>query len=220
MTDLEKAYFDKLYERSKVDELVKSRAAAEYLIGLLTPAVKTSQGINGNLFCKMLSTLTGISVANAAKNISSNASSEIPRSKIETKAGIFWMGDDINQILFGNKYSVWNIVMSGYSEKKGKDAIPDLGLMIESNAKNIGNPEIKLWGGMASPYSDFDAAKNTYLGIISKLEPYKLSQEEYPQAFAFALMDVIMKVEATFPKDLNCAKIAIEYVMFTSHMDV
>lgn len=227
MTDADKAYFEMINEKAKTDEHVRCKAAADYLVRSLTSAAKTEQGIDANLLCIVLSTFTGIAVADCAKTLfEQNKGADgadtagAPMVKLETKAGIFWSGDLINSILFGKQYSVWNIVMSGYSVKKGKEAIPNLQEMVTENAKIMGNPDVLLWAGTTNPYIEAGEAKPGFYGIKRRLEPFGLADEEYPQAFALALCDVIMKVDSVFPPELSSAKVAMEFVMFVSHMDL
>ena len=56
--------------------------------------------------------------------------------------------------------------------------------------------------------------------LKEKLPPYKFVENEYYQAFAMALMMVILQVEAAFPKEMDCVKMAMELVVFDAHMDV
>ena len=227
MTREEEKYFEKLEEESRDNPLIKVQAAADYLVGTILKAVKTPQGINGNLFCKMMSVYTGIAVADTAKKLSEQnlitgdlKAKGMPRTRLDTEAGIFWIGDDINRLLFGHQYSVWHLVMTGVVMKKGQSAVPNMQEIIEHNARIIGDPSVTLWEGMYSPYSDFEDAKHSFYVLKEKLAPYKFVENEYYQAFSMALMKVILQVEAAFPAEMDCVKMAMELVTFDAHMDV
>lgn len=142
------------------------------------------------------------------------------RTKLETKAGIFWVGDDINKYLFNSPLSVWNIVMYIYSQKHGKENLPDLQQMIRENARNIGNPDVRVWNNTHNPYSEIENAKKTYASLVQKLEPFKLQSEEYVSAFAISLGSMILNVEGVFPKGLDRLRMSMETTMFYAHMDV
>ena len=227
MTEQVKMYFNQLEEKSKDNPLLRIYEASGFITRFLEPIFKTPNGIKGDAFCYMLTTMAGISVAvtakeNSGKNMLENMgdSQYISRTKLETKSGTFWMGDSINKYLYDSPLSVWNMVISLYRKEKGKYNVPDLQLTISENAKKIGNPDVRIWDGTCNPYTEINNAKTTYENVIKKLEPYKLQTEEYPSVFAFALADIILKVEGIFPKDQNCLKMSMETMMFYAHMDV
>ena len=227
MTEQEVLFFKQLEEQSKDNPIVRIQAAADYITGFLKQAFTTPNGIQGDAFCYMLATMAGVAVANSAKeNHSRNAlfgmlnPSFTVRSKVETKAGIFWGGDDINKYLFNSPLSVWNIVMMIYSQNRGKENLPDLQQMVEENASNMGNPDARVWNDTHNPYREINNATNTYTNLLQKLEPYKLQSEEYVSAFAISLGSMILHVESVFPKGLDCLRMSMETTLFYAHMDV
>lgn len=227
MTEQEKVFFEKLEEAAKKDPFVKVQAAADFLSGFLSNAYKTPQGIRGDHLCYTLSCLTGIAVGQAGKsgfiNDLLNGNSGfmmMPNTKLETDAGMFYVGDSINKYLYNDPKSAINIVCTIYSQKKGNEKIPDLQKIMENSAKKMGNKEAKIWGGQHNPYEELPMALDMAKSVFEKLEPYKLNLGERVSAFAISLANTIVNVEGIFPKGLNCLEMSLDTVMFLSHMDV
>ena len=212
LTEQEIEYFNQLEEESKKNPLAKVFAASEYVSRTLKQAFTTPKGVVGNEWCRALATYTGVAVATTAKEKSI-------LTKLETKGGTFWVGEGINHYLYGSSVSVWELVMFIYKQKhkEGKDI--DLHKMIEKTTNNIGDPDARVWDGTSNPYENIQFAKESYSKIKNKLEPYKLNDIDYPCLFAISLGNAILEVENIFPPNINCLEIALETVMFYSHMD-
>lgn len=222
----EKLFFKKLEEESKDNPMVRIQAAADYICGLIRQAVTNEKGTQADMWCYMLAAMTGVSVAATVKESDKELLIEnfnnpmyMPLTKIESEVGIFWIGDSLNKFIYNSPLSVWNIVMTIYSLKHGKENRPDLQKMIGDNAGNMGKKDVKVWNGMYNPYKEFPSARDTYKSLRNKLEPYKLAGEEYPSVFALALGKVIISVEDVFPKGYNCLEMSMETTMFYAHMD-
>ena len=227
MTEQEKAFFEKIEEASKKDPFVKVQAASDYISGFLSNAYKTPQGIRGDHLCYILACLTGVAVGQAAKSgfvndlINGNSGfMMMPNTKLETDAGIFYVGDSINKYLYNDPKSAVNIICTIYGKKKGNDNIPDLQKIMENSAKKMGNKEARIWDGQHNPYEELPMALDMAKNVFDRLEPYKLDLGERVSAFALSLANVIAQVEGIFPKELNCLEMSLDTVMYLSHMDV
>lgn len=221
MTEQEILFFKKIEEESKKNPMVRVGAAADYLTGFLQKAFSDEKGTRVDTWSYFLSAVTGVSVAETAKDtdkemmaLNMGKAGYMPLTKIEGKGGTFWIGDPINKYMFNSPISVWNIVMTLYSQKHGKKDFLDLKTMIDKNAKMMGKKSVRIWNGERNPYEEIEDAKNTYGTLKEKLEPYKLTKEEYPSAFALSLANVIVKVEDVFPKKYNCLQMCMEAMMF------
>ena len=134
MTREEKKYFAKLEKASKNNPMVRVEAAADFINRFLTQAFTTPRGINGDGLCYLLSALTGVAVADISKKMSladmlnGSFSSQM---ELDTEAGKFIVGDTINKYLYNSPMSAINIVEFMYSQKNGKDNLPDLENMIK-----------------------------------------------------------------------------------------
>lgn len=223
MTREEKKYFAKLEKASKNNPMVRVEAAADFINRFLTQAFTTPRGINGDGLCYLLSALTGVAVADISKKMSlvdmfnGSFSSQM---ELDTEAGKFIVGDTINKYLYNSPMSAINIVEFMYSQKNGKDNLPDLENMIKENADNFGNPDYRVWDGNKNPYMEVKNAHTTYQNLVNKLEPYKLSNEEIVSVFAMALGQTIVNVARVFPREMNCLNMSLKTVMFYAHMDV
>ena len=148
MTREEKKYFAKLEKASKNNPMVRVEAAADFINRFLTQAFTTPRGINGDGLCYLLSALTGVAVADISKKMSladmlnGSFSSQM---ELDTEAGKFIVGDTINKYLYNSPMSAINIVEFMYSQKNGKDNLPDLENMIKENADNFGNPDYRVF---------------------------------------------------------------------------
>ena len=140
--------------------------------------------------------------------------------ELDTEAGKFIVGDTINKYLYNSPMSAINIVEFMYSQKNGKDNLPDLENMIKENADNFGNPDYRVWDGNKNPYMEVKNAHTTYQNLVNKLAPYKLSNEEIVSVFAMALGQTIVNVARVFPREMNCLNMSLKTVMFYAHMDV
>ena len=177
--------------------MVRIEAAADFINRFLTQAFTTPRGINGDGLCYLLSALTGVAVADISKKMSladmlnGSFSSQM---ELDTEAGKFIVGDTINKYLYNSPMSAINIVEFMYSQKNGKDNLPDLENMIKENADNFGNLDYRVWDGNKNPYMEVKNAHTTYQNLVNKLEPYKLSNEEIVSVFAMALGQTIVNV--------------------------
>lgn len=227
MTEQEEKFFKQLEESARENPVVRIQAAAEYMAGFLKRAYTSEKGTSGDMWCFMVATMAGISVAEAAKEtdkeqmvINLGNPLYMPLTKVDTKMGVFWIGDSLNKYIFNSPLSVWNIVMTLYSQKHKNAKLPDLKNFIDANTKLMGDPKARVWDGKHNPYNEIKDANNTYEKLRRRLEPYKLKKDEYPSVFAMALGMVILKVEDIFPKNLNCLEISMQTMMFFAHMDV
>lgn len=199
MTREEKKYFAKLEKASKNNPMVRVEAAADFINRFLTQAFTTPRGINGDGLCYLLSALTGVAVVDISKKMSlvdmfnGSFSSQM---ELDTEAGKFIVGDTINKYLYNSPMSAINIVEFMYSQKNGKDNLPDLENMIKENADNFGNPDYRVWDGNKNPYMEVKNAHTTYQNLVNKLEPYKLANEEIVSVFAMALGQTIVNVSS------------------------
>jgi len=226
MTREEEVFFKKIEEESKNNPMARINAASNYITGVLANAFTTKKGLNGNQFVFILSTLTGVAVAKTAKEDNQCSMSDLLNNpsavfcnKLETDAGIFWVGDKLNKYLYEGPIPVWGILLTMVEYKHGKDNLPKLEPYIERTAKRLGDPNLKLWNGDCHPYKEREDAGNTYESLRKSLEPFKLKVNEYYIAFAMSLANAIMKVEDTFPKKLNCFDMSVETMLYFAHMD-
>ena len=67
MTEQVKMYFKQLEEKSKDNPMLRIYEASGFITRFLEPIFKTPNGIKGDAFCYMLTTMAGISVAVTAK---------------------------------------------------------------------------------------------------------------------------------------------------------
>ena len=226
MTEQERLFFKQIEEKSKENPMIRIQAASDYITGFLKQSFTTDKGIQGDMWCYLLATMTGIAAAKASKEtykelmvINLNNQIQIPLTKLETEMGTFWIGDSLNRYIYNSPLSVWNIVMTFYSQKHKDKKLPDLNKALENNSKAIGKSDARVWDGTHNPYEEIENAKNTYDNLRKQLEPYKLEKSEYPSVFAMSLAKVILGVEGIFPKKLNCLEISMQTMMFYAHMD-
>lgn len=221
----EKNFFEELEKKSSNNPMIRIQAASQYIENMLMNAFKTQQGIVCDRLCYMLSVMSGVSIADTAKNnIGSlfqnmNDVNYIPRTKLETETGIFWIGSDIDKYIYNHRMSVWNIIKSLYSLKKKESVKIDINQLIENNTKKMGNINSRVWNDN-NPYEEIESAIKTYKNLYDKLEPFKLQKEEHSSVFALALGDVIVKTERLFPKEINVIEQCMDTILFYAHMDV
>lgn len=226
MRECEILFFKRLEEQSKDNPMVRIQAASDYITDILKQAFTNNKGTRGDMWCYMLATMTGALIATTAKETEQELetanvgnSAYMPLTKVASKREIFWIGDAINKYLYNTALSVWNIVMTLYSQKHVKQNLPKLEEIIRDNAKKMGDPSVRIWNNEHNPYSEISSARKTYYNLVKKLQPYKLQIDEYPSVFAFSLANVIINVEHVFPNKLNCLEMSMETVAFYAHVD-
>ena len=226
MNQQEKIFFEKIEEASKENPAVRIGAAGDYIKGLLKRAFTNSDGgTDASMWVYMIAALTGVSVAEAAKDIPDTFVAEIfkdtaymPMTRLETKKGNFWIGDKLNIMLCGGSLSAWEVAVSSYKGNREDIQVPSAEEYVGRNAKMMGS-DIKLWNGAHDPYEEIESAKNTYATIKNRLEPYKLEPAEYHIAFSIALGEVMAECEKYFPAGMNCFDMSMETMMFIAHME-
>ncbi len=224
MTEQEILYFKELEEKSKNSPMVRIQAASLFIGEHILRSFSLDKNKQGELWCYMLTALSGIAAAVAAEEnemvIDLNSMFFTPpqkRIKLETEAGIFWMGEPIDRYVYNGPLSVWNIVRTLYSQKcNGR--IPDLETAISRNAKIIGSPKARVWAGKNNPYNEIEGIRRTYDNLRNILAPYKLKSSEFPSVFAMALGNAVVEVEKQFHNQDNCLEMILDTVLFYSHM--
>lgn len=227
MNDADKAFFEKLAKEAEKNTFIKVEAAANEVAEIMKRScIDNKNMVKGDLWLYLLSVLAGAACARAgaandkrllAENM--NNPQYMPITKLESDAGIFYIGDAINEYLFNNRYSVWNIISSVYCDMHKDAVLPDVKSIVSRNSANMGKKDYRLWDNLHNPYEEREGAKSTYENIENHLEPFGVRNDEMPAVYAIAAAQVIKKVEGIFPKTLNCLEMVLETVVFNAHMD-
>lgn len=223
MTKEEKKYFEKIDRDSQNNPMIRIKAAADYINGELLKAFNTPRGINADGMSYILSALTGVAVADIAKQEEVAMILEgslTSRNRIGTDAGYFYMGETVDKYLYNSPMSAICVFEFIYTQKKGEKNLPDLNMLLSNNASEIGKPDVKVWAESKNPYQEIKPAFQTYKSFKTKLAPFKLKNAEVVAAFAMALGFAVANFESVFPKNLNCVEMVLSTAIFYSHMEV
>lgn len=227
MNDADKAFFEQLAKEAEKNPFIRIEAAANEVAEMIKRSCTDSANmVKGDLWLYLLSVLAGASCARAGasndkrllvENMDNPQYMQI--TKLGTDAGNFYIGDAINEYLFYNRYSVWNVISSIYGDMHKDAVLPDVKETVNRSIANIGKKDYRIWDNLHNPYEERPDAASTYNNIEKHLEPFGVKSDEMPAVYGIAIAQVIKKVEGIFPKTLNCLEMVLETVVYNAHME-
>ena len=197
--------------------------ATNSIINFLRQGSIDDNKIVADYFLYTAASLAGISCAVTAqrhyiedKLKTNNATAVL--TVITTESGDFFYGDLIDELLFVNKYSVWNMLKMAH--KVDMPDFPDIQEITTEISNKIGNKDAKVWNDLRNPYKEIEPAKQTYTLIYDSLKSLDMSITEINIAFIYALVNVINETYSFFPKEVNCIGLSLDTIIFYAHMNV
>ena len=197
--------------------------AAISIINFLRQGSIDDNKIVADYFLYTAASLAGISCAVTAQRhyienkLKTNNETAV-LAAITTESGDFFYGNLINELLFANKYSVWNMLKMAH--KADMPDFPDIQEITAEVSDKIGNKNAKIWNDLRNPYKEIGPVKQIYALICDNLEFLDMSIKEINIAFIYALVNVINETYSFFPKELNCIELSLDTIIFFAHMNV
>lgn len=136
--------------------------------------------------------------------------------KVKTKNGLaYYFGDNVNYYLFGNKFSVVNLMRAYYENKTGNN-VPDINPYIKKMSEVVGD-NTYLIGGKYNPEQIYKVSRDCWDGIYNNFtEKYCINPSEWPVLYAIILQNIMLKSNL----DANDTfYLALECTLFISKMD-
>ena len=222
---IQEKFLEMLKSKSKDNPDLIIRAAMAECLPIFKKMCSNEQGqVGGDMLLYQVSRFAGIACLRAGtesayKHMLEGNGTMMPISKLDTEAGIFYIGDSINKYLFMDKNSIWNYIIDGMGGKiKNSDEI--LKSIIEKCAKNYGNKDFRIWNNQSNPYNNLDDLKKGYNSLLGLIKKYELKSEQIVIMYGMMLSEVIKAVKGVFPKNLNVEEMCMETVLFNAHMDL
>lgn len=222
---IEEKILDMLKSKSNDNpELIIKAAMAECLPIFKKMCSNENGQVGGDMLLYQVSKFAGVAclragMESAYKLMLEEKSIGMPIAKLNTDAGVFYIGDAINNYLFMDENSIWNFIIEGMGGNlKNSDKI--LNSIIEKCAKNYGNINFRIWNNQVNPYNNLDDLKKGYNSILGLIKKYELKSEQIVMMYGMMLSEIIKAVKDVFPKNLNVEEMCMETVFFNAHMDL
>lgn len=230
MTEGEKIFFKMIEERSKDNPMIKVELAAQETAAYTMEFYQDEQGrVSGDSWLYLLATMSGIACAKLSKDIAvemfmdGRIEDEMLLPLVTVTCGAeaekVYYGDAINECLYNNRFSIFNVFYKVFSNRNPNVKLPDIKTMINNNVNAMADDNYKVWNNMHDPKKDKDEKEKVYQRIIEHVKPFNLEKKQIPAMFGLALVEVVTKVANVFPKELNCYEMMVETIIYNAHMD-
>lgn len=219
----EKAYIASIQARRKEDPLIGVKEGSKDIFKSLMLVARDDKGVcNVHDVVLYAAGLAGYSCQAAVMEtqiIRDNKKfNEVFHLVISPTGDKFIFGDAINDYLFGNKHSVWNMLSRSFKKLYPGLSVPSAAPIIKKVTANIVNPDYKVVGEH-SPSELNDMYAMIWKTIYIKMRNYCPNPEEWPILYSMVLQKALAQtkgmIDPSFEMNFIC-----EAAVFASKADL
>ena len=223
MREDEKVFFEKLAEKRKEDPLVGVKYGSEDIFkSLMIMATDDKNVVNTHDAVLYAAGLAGYACQAAVMETQiirdKKKFNEVFHLILGPNESKYIFGDAINDYLFGNKYSVWNLVSGTYKHMYPRISVPSPAPIIKKVTANVVNPDYKVCG--EQPINTLlDMYALLWKNIYKKMRNYCPNPEEWPVLYGMVLQKCFASTKGILEPSL-ALNFIMEAAVFASKADL
>ena len=219
----EALFLEKLSEKRKDDPLVGVKIGSEDIYkSLMLIARDDKNVVNIHDVALYAAGLAGYSCQAAVMETQiirdKKAFNEVFHLIVSPSGDKFIFGDAINDYLFGNKHSVWNMLKGMYKYMYPKIGIPAVSPIIKKVTANIVNPDYKVCGEH-TPNALSEMYALIWKNIYPKMRNYCPNPEEWPVLYSMVLQKAFAQTKGMLDPHIAIS-FMMEAAIFASKADL